>query len=73
MPYLSGELDASISSEKKPQEAEELLADELTSARDTNGIPEAMKVSFWDDQSQLNQDYIVIGAGIIGLTTAVSL
>lgn len=52
---------------------EELLPAELTSARDVTGIPAAMPVSFWDDRSQLNQDYIVIGAGIIGLATAVSL
>ena len=30
-------------------------------------------VSFWDAHSQLDQDYIVIGAGIIGLATAIFL
>lgn len=30
-----------------------------------------MPVSFWDIGSQLTQDYIIIGAGIIGLATAI--
>lgn len=52
---------------------EKFLPTELTSARDVGGIPDAMSTSFWDEQSQLKQDYIIIGAGIIGLATALSL
>lgn len=47
--------------------------EQLITARDVTGIPQAMPISFWDDQSQLNQEFIIIGAGIIGLATAVSL
>jgi glycine/D-amino acid oxidase-like deaminating enzyme len=32
-----------------------------------------MSASFWDATSQLQQDYIIIGGGIIGLTTAITL
>jgi glycine/D-amino acid oxidase-like deaminating enzyme len=63
----------STASELDKSTVEELLPKALTSARDITGIPPAMPVSFWDEQSQLNQDYIIIGAGIIGLAAAVSL
>lgn len=70
--YPTHEINASTSAPDS-QQIEVVLPTVLTSARDVTGIPEAMPVSFWDDKSQLNQDYIIIGAGIIGLATAVSL
>ena len=30
-------------------------------------------LSFWESQSYLDQDYLIIGAGIVGLSTAASL
>lgn len=50
-----------------------LLPSSLTSATDVSGIPEGMQASYWDAKSQLEQDYIIVGAGIIGLSTAVSM
>jgi glycine/D-amino acid oxidase-like deaminating enzyme len=50
-----------------------LLPSSLTKARDIAGIPKAMSASYWDAKSQLEQDYIIVGGGIIGLTTAISL
>ena len=50
-----------------------MLPVDLTSAKDVHGVPAAMSASFWDTTSQLQQDYIVIGGGIIGLSTAVTL
>jgi glycine/D-amino acid oxidase-like deaminating enzyme len=49
-----------------------ILPPMLTSASDVAGIPKAMMTTFWD-RSLLTQDYIVVGAGIIGLTTAITI
>ncbi|KTD74978.1 NAD(P)/FAD-dependent oxidoreductase [Legionella waltersii] len=62
-----------ISSDADKRQSDVFLPSSLTSARDITGIPEAMTVSYWDDKSQLHQDYVVIGGGIIGLATAVFL
>ena len=73
MPHSSDTTNSSTSSKVEQQQGEVFLPTSLTSARDITDIPEAMAVSYWDDTSQLNQDYIIIGAGIIGLATAISL
>jgi gamma-glutamylputrescine oxidase len=72
-PQSVSTMDDSISHDLGLSEEKSILPASLTSATDVTGIPEAMPISFWDEQSQLNQDYIVIGAGIIGLATAVFL
>lgn len=50
-----------------------LLGDKIDDARDLLDIPPAGIASFWDSESELEQDYIVIGAGIVGLSTSIEL
>lgn len=46
---------------------------EIEKSQDTSEIPLASSCSFWDANSELEQDYIIIGAGIVGLSTAIEL
>ncbi len=46
---------------------------EIEEARDLSGVPPASTATFWDAYSELNQDYIVIGAGIVGMSTAIEI
>lgn len=72
-PKLACGYCSSVSIPSSAKEQEILLPLSLTTAKNVNGIPAAMSASFWDANSQLQQDYIVIGGGIIGLATAVTL
>ena len=61
----------SIEIKKDPKSL--FMTTEIVQARDTQGIPQASLTSYWDETILLNQDYIVIGAGIIGLSTAIEI
>ncbi len=50
-----------------------ILGPEIEGSRDISGIPNASLSSFWDANSELEQDYIIIGAGIVGLSTAIEV
>ena len=49
------------------------LSPEIENAIDLTNIPQASTASYWDAESELKQDYIIIGAGIVGLSTAIEL
>jgi gamma-glutamylputrescine oxidase len=49
------------------------ISDDIASSRDMEGIPEEAASSYWDSTVALEQDYIVIGAGIVGLSTAIEI
>jgi len=51
----------------------EMLSSEIEASRDLSEIPLASFSSFWDAESELKQDYIIIGAGIVGLSTAIEI
>ncbi|MBA3816605.1 MAG: FAD-binding oxidoreductase [Parachlamydiaceae bacterium] len=51
----------------------ERLGHEIENSRDLTQLPPSSIVSFWDAESELNQDYIIIGAGIVGLSTSIEL
>ena len=61
----------SIEIQKDPKNL--FMTTEIIKARDMEGIPQASPTSYWDETILLNQDYIIIGAGIIGLSTAVEI
>ncbi len=50
-----------------------MLGHEIEDARDLTQVPPASVTSFWDAESELDQDYIIIGAGIVGLSTSIEL
>jgi gamma-glutamylputrescine oxidase len=50
-----------------------IFGPEIEGSRDISEIPEANSCSFWDAHSELEQDYIIIGAGIVGLSTAIEV
>jgi len=50
-----------------------IFGPEIEKSRDISGIPEANPSSFWDANTELEQDYIIIGAGIVGLSTAIEV
>lgn len=50
-----------------------MLGQEIEDARDLTHIPLASITLFWDADSELHQDYIIIGAGIVGLSTAIEV
>lgn len=50
-----------------------ILPPEIETFRNVSQIPSASFSSFWDVESELEQDYIIIGAGIVGLSTAIEI
>ena len=50
-----------------------LIDKHIINANSTNGIPQAGVASYWDEIVPLKQDYIIVGAGIVGLSTAIEI